>query len=89
MIILILGKQKPDRNKPVNNAAKLGQTTREIMKAESLRKSLGGKVSKKVRYLICVSEVFLLLSVVIISNNFRFNIKLSELLVFTIATILL
>ena len=48
MSIKVLGKQKPDRKKPVNLAARLGQTTRDIMKAETLRKSQGGKVSKKV-----------------------------------------
>lgn len=47
MIIQIWGKQKPGRVKPVNNAAKLGQTTRDIMKAEALRKSQGGKATKK------------------------------------------
>ena len=48
MSIQILGKQRADRKKPVNMAAKLGKTTRDIMKAEALRKSQGGKVSKKV-----------------------------------------
>eukprot|EP00111_Clytia_hemisphaerica_P004193 TCONS_00011996-protein len=47
MSIKVLGKQKPDRKKPLNLAARLGQTTRDIMKAETLRKSQGGKVSKK------------------------------------------
>ena len=52
MAIQILGKQRPDRKKPINMAARLGQTTRDIMKAENLRKSQGGKVSKKVKYLV-------------------------------------
>jgi len=51
MVLQIWGKQKPGRKKPVNLAAKLGQTTRDIMKAESLRKSQGGKKSKKVNSL--------------------------------------
>ena len=48
MVVAIWGKQKPGRQKPVNLAAKLGQTTRDIMKAEALRKSQGGKKTKKV-----------------------------------------
>ena len=54
MIVQIWGKQKSDFSKPVNNAARLGQTTREIMKAEALRKSLGGKVTKKVSWIYFV-----------------------------------
>ena len=36
-------------------AARLGQTTRAIMKAETLRKSQGGKVSKKVKQYSCLT----------------------------------
>ena len=61
MAIQILGKQRPDRKKPINMAARLGQTTRDIMKAENLLKSQGGKVSKKVKYLVLFFFIKLLL----------------------------
>ena len=55
MIVQVWGKQKSDFSKPVNNAARLGQTTREIMKAEALRKSLVGKLLKRlVGYILLV-----------------------------------
>lgn len=66
MIIQIWGKQKPGRVKPVNNAAKLGQTTRDIMKAEALRKSQGGKATKKVssgRFILVVDDIIWILSI--------------------------
>ena len=59
MIVQIWGKQKSDFSKPVNNAARLGQTTREIMKAEALRKSLGGRVSKKVSWIYFVDTTLI------------------------------